>query len=386
MKNSVRYTLLLLLSACKVADGDDYLSANSPLILWNGRPSFFSNGNVGFDWEGTGCSFSVTSPTPGGTVTLITNLTISSESVSRISVYINDYQAQNLLLTSSTSSYLIAAGLPVGVSNISIQYAIEPLFNANFKNQMFVQFVGFTSANNATFVQPIKLSRRIDIIGDSITAGSMYDKLEAVNGDLSLETGCDPWAPLYGYSQQYNWETYLCRYFRANCTTIAWSGGVLLLPEDCPGHTSLSSKYPYTWATDDDQTQAWDFSKTQQPDAVIIYLGTNDWGCKNMTEDLFTSRYVSFMKNITEHYANSPLPDSGNPIHFFCTVGVMSPTRPVAAVQAAIAQATALGISVSFLNMTKARTDGCGSHPGPIGHWEMALQAAPQIKQALGWL
>jgi hypothetical protein len=189
MKNSVRYTLLLL-SACKVAHADDYLSANSPLILWNGRPSFFSNGNVGFDWEGTGCSFSVTSPTPGGTVTLITNLTISSESVSRISVYINDYQAQNLLLTSSTSSYLIAAGLPVGVSNISIQYAIEPLFNANFKNQMFVQFVGFTSANNATFVQPIKLSRRIDIIGDSITAGSMYDKLEAVDGDLSLETGC----------------------------------------------------------------------------------------------------------------------------------------------------------------------------------------------------
>lgn len=363
----------------------DYISASSPLLLWNGRPSLLQNGAVAFDWEGTGCSFSVSSNTVGGTITLYTNITISPASVSRISVYINDYQAQNLLLSSGTNSYLIAAGLPAGISNVSVQYAIEPLFNAHFKEEMYVQFVGFSSGNNATFVQPKKLNRRIDIIGDSITAGSMYDKLEAVNGDLSLETGCAPWAPLYGYSQQYNWETYLCRYFRANCTTIAWSGGVLLLPSDCPGRTSLSSKYPYTWATDDEQIQPWDFSKTQQPDAVIIYLGTNDFSCKNMTDELFTERYVTFIQNITNYYSSSPPTNSGKPIHFFCTVGVMSPTRPVAAVQAAIAQVTAAGISASFLNMTNAVMDSCGSHPGPIGHWEMALQAAPQIKEALGW-
>lgn len=343
------------------------------------------NGNVAFDWEGTGCLFSVMSENEGGTVTLTTNVTISSASVSRISIDINDYQAQNLLLSTGSNSYLIAAGLPSGVSNISVQYAIEPLFNAHFSEQMYVQFIGFTSGNNATFIKPSKLTRRIDVIGDSITAGSMYDKLEAVNGDLSLETGCAPWAPLYGYSQQFNWETYLCRYFRANCTTIAWSGGVLALPSDCPGHASLSSKFPFTWATDEEQIQPWDFSKTQQPDAVIIYLGTNDFSCKNMTDELFTERYVTFMLNITKYYASSPPTDTGKSIHFFCTVGVMSPTRPVAAVQAAIAQATAAGLSASFLNMTNAHTDGCGFHPGPIGHWEMALQAAPQIKEELGW-
>ena len=63
----------------------------------------------------------------------------------------------------------------------------------------------------------------------------------------------------------------------------------------------------------------------------------------------------------------------------------MSPTRPLAAVKAAIAQANADGLRASFLDMTNATADGCGGHPGPIGHWQMALQAAPQIKAAMAW-
>jgi hypothetical protein len=37
------------------------------------------------------------------------------------------------------------------------------------------------------------------------------------------------------------------------------------------------------------------------------------------------------------------------------------------------------------LDMTNATADGCGGHPGPIGHWMMAEQAAPQIRAAMGW-
>ena len=63
----------------------------------------------------------------------------------------------------------------------------------------------------------------------------------------------------------------------------------------------------------------------------------------------------------------------------------MSPTRPVAALEAAIAQGTAAGLKVGMLDMRNATLDGCGNHPGPAGHWEMALHAAPQIKAAMGW-
>jgi hypothetical protein len=59
--------------------------------------------------------------------------------------------------------------------------------------------------------------------------------------------------------------------------------------------------------------------------------------------------------------------------------------KPLPALQSAIAAAAAQGISASLLNMSQATLDGCGSHPGPIGHWEMALAAKAQISEALGW-
>jgi hypothetical protein len=49
-------------------------------------------------------------------------------------------------------------------------------------------------------------------------------------------------------------------------------------------------------------------------------------------------RYVQLMLNITSYYK---LSSGAAKIHFFCTVGLMSKTRPLAAVNAAIAQANA---------------------------------------------
>ena len=104
-----------------------------------------------------------------------------------------------------------------------------------------------------------------------------------------------------------------------------------------------------------------------------------------MTDALFTSAYLALLHNVTRYYAASPPPASGKPLHFFCTVGMMSQTKPLAAVQATIAAANAAGLSASFLDMRNGVADGCGGHPGPEGHWLMALQAAPQIKAAMGW-
>jgi len=106
-----------------------------------------------------------------------------------------------------------------------------------------------------------------------------------------------------------------------------------------------------------------------------------------MTDALFTAAYLDLMHNVTRYYAASlpPPGGSGQPIHFLCTVGPMAPTKPLAAVQAAIDQARAAGLSASLLDMRNGTLDGCGSHPGPIGHWQMAVEAAPQIEAALGW-
>lgn len=91
---------------------------------------------------------------------------------------------------------------------------------------------------------------------------------------------------------------------------------------------------------------------------------------------------------------------------------VYTGTYPIAlaAITATLHQAAAAGLSASLLDMRNNTLDGCGGHPGPIGHWEMAVsvalfcrpqaclpiaafsiavalqvQAAPQIQRQMGW-
>lgn len=379
---------LLALGVARAASAA-FVPAASPLLRWSGRYAVddAAAGTVAFDSESTACAFTVLSPGPNATnVWLVASLALASPAnVGRVSVYINDYEAQNLLLVQGSAvRYLLAAGLAPGANNVSVAWAMEPIVGGTDRPARLTPvFLGFDVEGPGALAAAAPLARRIDILGDSITAGSMYDRLEAVGGALSLETGCHPWAPAYGYSQASNWEAYLCRFFRANCTTTAWSGGALVDPAtlnpSCRGKAYVPQLYRQTFLTD--KQSVWDFSASSRPDAVIIYLGTNDYGC-GVTDANFTAALVALVNNATRYYAASPGPPT---THFFLTLGPMAPTKPAAAVQAALAQLTGAGVAASLLNMTAATLDGCGGHPGPIGHFEMAVAAKAQIAAAMGW-
>lgn len=231
-------SLLAIFVPAFVVQADDFLPAASPLVLWAGRSAPGSvPGSVSFDWEGTSATFSVAGV--GASVTLHTNVTLPVGKAARVSVFVNDIDTANLMLDSATSSYLLATALEKPVNRVMVQYTLEPGASGASRGSMELPtFEGFSVGNKGSFVKSTPLLRRIDIIGDSITAGSDYDKLQAVKGQLSLETECDPWAPITGYSQAYAWESYLCRYFQANCTTVAWSGKGLIHNSGCsPGPT-----------------------------------------------------------------------------------------------------------------------------------------------------
>ena len=374
--------LLLAFSAAAAAAaaGPSFISASSPLVLWGGRPSLpRADGSVAFDWQSTAAFVSVAGV--GSSLTLLANL---SSGPARVSVYVNGYDAANLMLSNASSAYLLAAAMPDAENFVEVRFAFEPIYSqADAAAGRTPSFFGFAAGAGGSFLPPAPLARRIDIVGDSISAGGMFDKLQAVGGALSLNDGCHPWSPATGMSDSFNWHNYLCRYFSANCTNTAWSGKGLIHNGGCSQGPLMPQLYTQAFATD--AAQAWDFSRSARPDAVVIYLGTNDFSCNLTTDALFSAALVSFFHNVTSYYAASPPPPSGAPIHFFAAVGLMSPTRPLAAVNAAIAQASAEGLRASFLDMRNATADGCGGHPGPIGHWQMALQAAPQIKAAMAW-
>ena len=109
----------------------------------------------------------------------------------------------------------------------------------------------------------------------------------------------------------------------------------------------------------------------------------SDFSCSLTTDAIFTQALVAFVNAVISDYARSPGPAAATTA--FIALGPMSPTRPLAACAAAVAQLRAAGTPAFLLNMTGGTLDGCGGHPGALGHRQMALQAAPQIQAAMGW-
>ena len=55
------------------------------------------------------------------------------------------------------------------------------------------------------------------------------------------------------------------------------------------------------------------------------------------------------------------------------------------ALNAAITAINAAGGNAVYLDMRGPPNDGCGGHPGVLGHQQMAALAAPQIAKVMGW-
>lgn len=70
----------------------------------------------------------------------------------------------------------------------------------------------------------------------------------------------------------------------------------------------------------------------------------------------------------------------------FLAQGPMNNVDPLTTCLQNVATAVnAAGGSVHYLDLRFATQDGCGNHPGPLGHAQMAAKAQPQIAAVLGW-
>merc|ERR1711957_892514 len=123
----------------------------------------------------------------------------------------------------------------------------------------------------------------------------------------------------------------------------------------------------------------WDFSR-YVPDMMIINLGTNDFGhyagpawAKN-----FSDIYTEFVLNVTRVYKAPKLP-------VFVAQGPGNSSTLEAALKASIAAINVAGGNAIYLDLKGAPCDGCGGHPGVLGHEAMAAMAYPQIAKVMKW-
>lgn len=118
------------------------------------------------------------------------------------------------------------------------------------------------SATDITVAPPPLPTRKIEFLGDSITAG-FCNECESVVADANREA--------YGAT----WDFQIGELLGAQVHTAAWSG-LGMVHNCCGGNTTMPSIFSRALATvNTDNTWSW---SSWVPDALVVNLGTNDGG------------------------------------------------------------------------------------------------------------
>jgi len=264
----------------------------------------------------------------------------------------------DLFMQSHDERIELVSGLDAKTSHqVTAWYVTDPYkLDSSLPNQ-WVSFLSFDT--DGTFgLAPKERQRRLQIIGDSITAGCAFES----------NCRCD-------HSGSY--EGLLCEHFEANCTTQAISSKGLY--QNCCDNDVTMSELSRRIIVGDPSSIADDSEFV--PDGVLINLGTNDLGHPGaggtQWVERFTQMYANFLVTLSKNYNNPSL-------QIFCGAGpIRTDYGPF--VKDAMSRAEAQGLTnLHYIDFGGAQLDGCG-HPGPNGHRQMFEAAAPIVSEVLGW-
>lgn len=274
-----------------------------------------------------------------------------------------DGAAATTVHTQGGGTFGLADGLVAGQHTVSLTKMTESY-------QGIVQLKALTPKNGAIVPTPFPFSRRIEMIGDSITCGY---------GDLGKGPGCTFSADTE--DETHAWGAVAAASLGAMHTAIAYSGKGMLRNYDGSTTDVMPQIWKRTFA--DDGTSTWDTSR-YTPDVVVIDLGTNDFA-KGDPTDAFVTAYEAFVAELRAAYPNA---------FIVCAVGTMlggadhdTAFGYVTAVAKASNDAGDAKVSALDLGTQDANTDGigCDSHPSVATHAKMAAKLVAHVKSLTGW-
>lgn len=266
--------------------------------------------------------------------------------------------------------YLLAEGLHAGRHTLTLIKRTEPLVGD-------VRFLGFQTAPGSHLLPPEPPQRRrIEFIGDSITAGY---------GNEGADANCR-FTPLTENSDL-AFGPMAARALHADVSVIAWSGHGLIRNRDASTTDLLGELYQRVIPS---QTAPPYDPRVWHPDAVVINLATNDFAPGLPDVGDFAAAYVNLVDAI--HHAHPKA-------HVFMGVGPMlSDDFPPgqhhlsvalkahkAVIQSLKAHNDTNVTLVQFATQDGRRGFGCDWHPSLATHAAMAVQLAQVIAQTLGW-
>ena len=280
-----------------------------------------------------------------------------------------------VLIDGQLQSNLVASGVlqPLATGLAAGTHSVE-LYRRTEASQGEAQFLGFDFGAGTLLSPPLAATRRIEVIGDSITCGYGVDGPD-MNCPFSAET-------------ENHYATYAAitaRNLNAELITIAWSGkgAVCNYGDDL---TSCVDPLPvyYERTLPAQAGSVWDFQQWQA-DAVVINLGTNDFStASDPSQAEFESGYRALIETIRSKYANAWI---------LCTNGPMLTGTDLSNARAYIQNVvTALNdagdAKVKAFELTpQSAADGygCDWHPSAATHVKMAAELGATLQSTLGW-
>ncbi|HEY0466916.1 MAG TPA: SGNH/GDSL hydrolase family protein [Polyangiaceae bacterium] len=311
-----------------------------------------------FAWPGTAIALSFT-----GTAISVT-LTDNGNSPSGRNMFevVIDNTHSGFSVESGMKKYALGTGLAAGAHQLLIYRRTEASFGET-------TFNGFDIAPSAYLPGAAPPTHRLEVIGDSISAG--YGNAGTYPCEFSSATE----------NHYASYGALAATALKAELYTEAWSGiGVI---RNYDGGTTDVMPVRYLRSLPDRAASTWDFAR-YTPDAVVINLGTNDFA-NGDPGAAFQAAYLKFVTDLRGHYPAA---------RFFLALGTMlsgdSYTQAGAYLKAVIAaRATAGDTNLTLLEFGTQDADadglGCDYHPSLKTHRKMADKLQAALKADLGW-
>ncbi len=318
-----------------------------PAVHYVGRHDASDPGHVRMGWSGVGALLRFTG----------TGASVRLDDQSRyFTVLVDGVLQPTLATTPGEQSYLLAAGLPPGEHTLELYRRTEGSFGPTV-------VLGFDLEGE--LLAPPPVTRRIEIIGDSITCG--YGNEGVAPCSFSAETE----------NHYLTYGALAARALGAELSTVAWSGKGVVNNYGDDVFEPMPQVYDRLLAGD---PAPWNYS--WQPDVVVINLGTNDFSTDNdPPEGVFVPAYVDFLAHLRAVYPQAFI------LAIAPSLFGAEATMVAGYLQDAVDQRHLAGdAEVAFADINVQWIgSGCDGHPSLATHAGMAMNLTTELKTQLAW-
>lgn len=280
-----------------------------------------------------------------------------------------DGEPRKVLRTDRTrgeAMYELADGLPEGVHDVALHKRTE----AKVGEAVFHAFEAQSGDRASPMLTPQHVpTRLVEIVGDSISTGY---------GNEGPGAACT-----YVNSEQSEYATYgaiAARQLDADHVTTAWSGKTL---------HEMKELFDVALPARPDGPR-WDFAQAQQPDAVVLNLGTNNFANIDPGEKRYVALWLDLVHTVRAAYPRAfvvvtlgPMLSDVYPPKRHSLTQARKYTRTAVAKLAAEGETNLALLELPEQNHADGL--GCGFHPSLKTHQLMGDRLASFLREHLGW-